>query len=502
MDIKRYAFRWVPLGERLQPGPWIALTDISARGGSAPRPAAAPACPVTTPPSDARSTTSFTDERPSMSRDEAEVGARGTNAERTGRRPLLRAAPMGPAKDRRRPRLEGIGHASPQPMIRTRTIGGPLPAPLTKRQAPSVGWDHSDPDGEPSLSRSSPRSGMQPIRTIADADRTDRQVGPEGAGTEQTPGPRRSRWRRALGRVPWGPVLTMAFARFAMVGSTSALLLAWSYGRALVRRPHILRRRRVSDGRDRSASIPSPSPHGPHGRAGSPVRRRFGNDDLNHWAVLPGAVAARPIPVATAATRREPLLGGAVEQLVPEDAPTAGQGPDRRPGRSATGPRRPRHGAGRPGRHGRRRPPAGREDGHGQMAAVAVGGPARRAEHGFGRRPPAGHGLGDALTLQGVDQPGGVAHQQHPSGRRGGPDHAHLEPSAQAAGQGQAGARSRRPSADQVVEIGRQQPHRARTGLPVGQRPDPEPDVGRPAGSRERSSRSRGTPAIGSVPTG
>ena len=68
----------------------------------------------------------------------------------------------------------------------------------------------------------------------------------------------------------------------------------------------------------------------------------------------------------------------------------------------------------------------------GQGGAVALGGPARSMQHGLAGRTPAGHGLGDPLALQRVDQAGGVAHEQHPSRGRGGPDHAHLEPAPEA----------------------------------------------------------------------
>ena len=55
------------------------------------------------------------------------------------------------------------------------------------------------------------------------------------------------------------------------------------------------------------------------------------------------------------------------------------------------------------------------------------------AEDRLGGRATTAHGLGDPLALQRVDEAGGIADEKHPSRGRRGPDHAHLEPAAEAA---------------------------------------------------------------------
>ena len=132
--------------------------------------------------------------------------------------------------------------------------------------------------------------------------------------------------------------------------------------------------------------------------------------------------------------------------------------------------------------------PLVREVGAGQRPAVA-GRPAP-AEHRLGRGPATGHGLGDALALEGVHQPGGVAHQQHPAGRRRRAHHAQLEPTAEGTARGRAAGRSSRPEPAQMGEEVREGPDApAPAGRSAGSRC--RPHVGRPPG-RGRSSRSRG----------
>ncbi len=66
-----------------------------------------------------------------------------------------------------------------------------------------------------------------------------------------------------------------------------------------------------------------------------------------------------------------------------------------------------------------------------QPLQVPAGGVARpRPKDGVGGGPAAGHGLGDALALQRVDQAGRVADEQHAVAGRCGAQHAHLQPAA------------------------------------------------------------------------
>ena len=126
-----------------------------------------------------------------------------------------------------------------------------------------------------------------------------------------------------------------------------------------------------------------------------------------------------------------------------------------------------------------------------------VAGPAGGGEDRGGRRVSAPHRLGDALALERVDQPGGVADEEHPALPRTGADHAHLEPAAepvpQQAGDGSEEAR--------VAAGGRGTPRSA--GRPARRRRDrracraPRPTLARPPDAREQPSVARESRATG-----
>ena len=144
-------------------------------------------------------------------------------------------------------------------------------------------------------------------------------------------------------------------------------------------------------------------------------------------------VTPRPSQVVAAATRPCTAGRGAHEELVPEDPPSVGQRPPDPGGRQDPTDRG----------HGSRAADQGRVSCRGDAligqvradegAAVPCRGASGRADDGLGGRAAARHCLRDAFALQGVDETGGIADQEHPAGRRPGPDHPHLEPAAQLA---------------------------------------------------------------------
>ena len=145
-------------------------------------------------------------------------------------------------------------------------------------------------------------------------------------------------------------------------------------------------------------------------------------------------------------------------------------------------PPRTRRPAGPPAPHALPRDALVGEVGAGQLLTVCGRGPAGSAEDRRRGRFPAGHGLGDALTLEGVDQAGGITDQQDPPEAGVVPTMPILSHPPSSLGMGRSGGPVDESEAGQVLEVGRQHAHGAGATLAVGQRPDADPDLATPPG--------------------
>ena len=126
----------------------------------------------------------------------------------------------------------------------------------------------------------------------------------------------------------------------------------------------------------------------------------------------------------------------------------------------------------------------------GQLGPVAAGRRARDRDDGARRGPTARHRLRDPFALQRVDQAGRVAHEQDAPTRGHGPDHAHLEPAAEAS---HLASRTVQESAViQVIDERMKVSRHGRSRAPVVPRADADAEVGRlrageqPAVARQR----------------
>ena len=183
--------------------------------------------------------------------------------------------------------------------------------------------------------------------------------------------------------------------------------------------------------------------------------------------------------------RARPSGRGPVEQLVPEERPSPGHGPaHERVREHLSHHRRP---PGVPHQSGvrRRRHAVVAEMVRRHRGPMARRRRRRAVEHGLRRGAPARHGMGDALALQGVHEPGGVADEEHPTRRRSGAHHAHLQPAAEPVELRCAPPRRAQAQVPEVVEEGGQEPDGPHPGAPVREGADTETGVDATVGPGE-----------------
>ena len=239
-------------------------------------------------------------------------------------------------------------------------------------------------------------------------------------------------------------------------------------------------------------------------RSGSARQRGRSTVCVEHRIEPPRRGRARRHQLAKSGHRRGDGLvsigGCAVEQLVPEDRPSSGDGVA--PGSGHEHPGHGGDGAGptdQPRLHGRGDPVVRQMVGR-QCGPVARRGTTGLAQQCLRRGATAAHGLGDPLALQRIHETGGVADEEHTPQSRSGAEYTHLEPTSEASRINRPPTTGQESDLPDVSQEARELLLNPRSRSPIPHRPQTQTHVRPSSGPGEDPSVPRKGPPGGRLP--